>query len=55
VLFSHDHRGTVKDCTINVDLLREPAQGIVVALYFVTGEMTVDNGYIGPASTMLES
>lgn len=55
VLFSHDHRCTVKDCTINVDLFREPAQGIVIALDFVTGEMAVDNGYISPASTMLES
>jgi hypothetical protein len=54
VLFSHDHRCTVKDCTINFDLLREPAKRIVVALDFVTDEMAVDNGYIGPASTMLE-
>jgi len=55
VLFSHDHRCTVKDRTINVDLLRKPAQGINVALDFVTGEMAVDNSYISPASTMLES
>jgi hypothetical protein len=54
VLFSHDHRCTVKDCTINVDLLRKPAQGIFVALDFVSDEMAIDNGYIGPASTMLE-
>jgi len=54
VLYSNNDRGAIEHIAVCLNLLIKSAKGVFVALDFISDEMTVDDGYVGPALAMLQ-
>jgi len=55
MLSPNNNRGVVEHIPIGLDLLVESAEGVLVALDFVSNEMPIHDGDISPTSAVFQS